>query len=156
MSTDEPILFKPKNIALLGGLLFAALILGEVVFHRGDGEMTAKVEDTAEDIAARIAPLVSFESIEAAAAEAAASAAMASMSPKDLYASACGACHDSGAAGAPKLGDVAGWQARVAKGIDALVSSAINGIGAMPARGGSSLDDDQIRSAVEYLLDESK
>ena len=86
----------------------------------------------------------------------AASAAMADMTAAQIYEAACLACHTTGAAGAPKIGDAADWGARVEKGIDMLVSNAINGIGAMPARGGSQFDDDQIRKAVEYILDESK
>ena len=59
-------------------------------------------------------------------------------------------------AGAPKIGDAAIWKERSAKGLDALVSGAINGVGAMPPRGGSQYDDDQIRAVIEYILAESK
>ena len=62
----------------------------------------------------------------------------------------------TGAAGAPKTGEASEWAARIDKGIDMLVTNAINGIGGMPARGGSQFDDDQIRKAVEYILDQSK
>ena len=55
-----------------------------------------------------------------------------------------------------RLGDAAAWSERLGKGVDALVASAIGGIGAMPARGGSQYDDEQIRVVVEYILDNSK
>jgi cytochrome c5 len=87
---------------------------------------------------------------------AAAASDNASKTPDQLYQGACFACHGTGAAGAPKLGDAAAWTDRIAKGLDALVSSAVGGIGAMPPRGGSPYDDDQIRSVVEYMLDNSK
>lgn len=70
----------------------------------------------------------------------------------DVYASACQACHMSGAAGAPKLGSDM-WAERSAKGLDALVYSAVNGLNAMPARGGRpDLSDAEITAAVEYML----
>jgi cytochrome c5 len=80
----------------------------------------------------------------------------ANKTPEQLYQGACFACHGTGAAGAPKLGDAAAWSARDAKGLDALVTSAVNGIGAMPPRGGSAYDEDQIRAVIEYILSNSK
>lgn len=64
----------------------------------------------------------------------------------------CGACHDSGAVGAPKTGDAAAWGPRLALGHNALTASVIAGKGAMPARGGSSdLTDTEVKRAVAYL-----
>ena len=156
MSAEESGLMSPKNITILGALLFTALILGEVVFPRQGEQAVVKAPDTQQDIAARIEPVVTFEAVEQVVAALAATAAMADMSPAQIYEAACLACHTTGAAGAPKIGDAAAWTARIDKGIDMLVSNAINGIGAMPARGGSQFDDGQIRQAVEYILEESK
>ena len=72
-------------------------------------------------------------------------------SPANLYASACAACHTSGVAGAPMLGDAAVWANRTSVGLATLVTNAINGKGVMPARGGSTLSDDEIELAVKYL-----
>lgn len=71
-----------------------------------------------------------------------------------IYNNVCQACHVAGAAGAPQL--VADqWTERLEKGEDALVDSAINGIGAMPPKGGrSDLTDEQVRASVEYMLAE--
>jgi len=66
--------------------------------------------------------------------------------------SVCAACHVSGIANAPKYGDTAAWDARMARGLDAVTASAIAGIGAMPARGGSSLNDEEMGLAVQYML----
>lgn len=83
----------------------------------------------------------------------------ASAGPKtgsQIYKAACAACHDAGAAGAPKLGDNAAWGSRIATGLDALVSSAVNGKGAMPAKGGNSaLTEAEITRAVAYMANES-
>lgn len=78
-------------------------------------------------------------------------------SAEEIYKSVCAACHDSGAAGAPKLGDNATWAPRLAKGQETLVKSALNGINAMPPKGGNpSLSDDDIKKTVEYMLTKVK
>ncbi|HQR10902.1 MAG TPA: c-type cytochrome [Casimicrobiaceae bacterium] len=65
----------------------------------------------------------------------------------------CGKCHESGAGGAPRIGDRDAWIPRAKQGFDGLVSSAINGHGGMPARGGmASLTDAEIRAAITYML----
>ncbi|CAM5293576.1 MULTISPECIES: c-type cytochrome [unclassified Thauera] len=71
---------------------------------------------------------------------------------EQIYKSICAACHDSGAVGAPKTGDAAGWSARLGLGFEGLTASAIAGKGAMPARGGGSdLTDTEVARAVAYL-----
>ena len=73
------------------------------------------------------------------------------------YRTACAACHMSGAAGAPKTGDKAAWKARIAAGMDTMVTNAIKGKGAMPPKGGrSNLTDAQIKAVVAYMVKESK
>jgi len=77
--------------------------------------------------------------------------------PEDIYSQVCAACHATGALGAPKTGDNGDWAPRISQGLDTLVSHAINGIGAMPARGGDgSLSDEDVRKVVEYMVDQSK
>jgi cytochrome c5 len=73
-----------------------------------------------------------------------------------VYQGGCAGCHSSGAAGAPIVGDKDAWVPRLAKGVDALYASAINGIGIMPARGGQSISDDQVKEAVDYMIKASK
>ena len=73
------------------------------------------------------------------------------------YTQACAACHATGAAGAPKLGDKAAWGPRIAQGNDALYTAAIKGKGAMPPKGGQmQLADDAIKAAVDYMVAQSK
>ena len=78
-------------------------------------------------------------------------------SGKDIYNSVCMSCHMSGAAGEPITGKVDQWSERIAKGNDTLYNNAINGIGGMPAKGGlMSLSDDDVKLAVDYMIDQSK
>ena len=167
MSAAQPETFSPRNLVVLGGLLAIALFLGEIVVGPShDGGMAAKVGDTMEDIAMRLKPVVTLDDIRNPTASQgdsggdtmAASAAEdnASKTPDPLDPGAGLACHTTGAAGAPKIGDAAAWSERLGKGVDALVSSAVAGIGAMPPRGGSQYDDEQVRAVVEYILDNSK
>jgi cytochrome c5 len=69
-----------------------------------------------------------------------------------VYTAICSACHTSGAAGAPKLGDAGAWAPRIGQGYDTLVKHAIEGIRAMPAKGGNpDLDDIEVARAVAYM-----
>jgi len=76
------------------------------------------------------------------------------------YQAACFACHGTGAAGAPKVGDKAEWKARIAQGNETLYKHAIKGYkgkkGFMPAKGGSSLSDDAVKAAVDFMVKGSK
>lgn len=65
----------------------------------------------------------------------------------------CTKCHEKGVGGAPKIGDRSAWLPRLKLGLDSLVSSAINGHGGMPPRGGAAdLTDPEIRAAVVYMF----
>ncbi len=89
----------------------------------------------------------------AAVAPAAVAPAAAAVDGEAVYKQACSACHAVGAAGAPKSGDKAAWAPRIKKGEDALVASALKGIGNMPPKGGNpSLTEAQIRAAVAYQI----
>ncbi len=71
---------------------------------------------------------------------------------EQIYTSLCAACHDTGAAGAPKAGNADEWKPRLALGFNGLTASAIAGKGAMPPRGGGSdLTDTEVKRAVAYL-----
>ncbi|HEY0844518.1 MAG TPA: c-type cytochrome [Noviherbaspirillum sp.] len=73
-----------------------------------------------------------------------------------VYKMVCAACHDTGAAGAPKIGDAGAWSARIAQGQSTLVTNAIKGIRAMPAKGGNpDLEDIEVERAVVYLANQS-
>ena len=104
----------------------------------------------------RTAPVGSVRTSAEEVDNAGAATAVADAAPKtgEQLAAACMACHSAATAaalGAPAIGDAAAWGDRLSAGLDALVSSAINGKGTMPPRGGSTLSDDEIRLAVEFL-----
>ncbi len=76
---------------------------------------------------------------------------------KTVYDGTCTACHTTGVANAPKLGDKAGWAPRAKQGIDALMQSVLKGKGAMPPKGGNAaLSDAEVRAAVEFMLSQAK
>jgi cytochrome c5 len=96
--------------------------------------------------------------VEVAAAPAAAPAAAAGADAgKKVFDASCMACHSTGAAGAPKIGDKAAWAARIAQGLDTLHAHAVTGIRAMPPRGTcATCSDDDLKAAVDYMVNESK
>jgi cytochrome c5 len=71
-----------------------------------------------------------------------------------VYKASCFACHATGVAGAPKIGDKGDWSARVAKGKALLYDHALKGFNnVMPAKGGNpALSDADVRAAVDYLV----
>lgn len=112
-------------------------------------------------IAERIGPVgsvcVDGEECGGPAAAGADQIASGPRSGEAVYNAACMACHATGAAGAPKTGDVAAWSGRIGKGMDTLVSNAINGINAMPAMGMCmDCSDEEIRASVEYMVEQSQ
>jgi cytochrome c5 len=83
------------------------------------------------------------------------------MTGPQVYNSACIACHGTGVGGAPKVGEAAVWEERLAKGLDTLHQHAIEGFigsaGVMPAKGGrTDLSDQEVIDAVDYMIAESK
>jgi cytochrome c5 len=65
----------------------------------------------------------------------------------------CGRCHESGAGGAPRIGDKEAWTPRLKAGFDKVTASAIRGHGGMPARGGmADLTDAELRGAIAYMF----
>lgn len=93
----------------------------------------------------------------APAATAAAAPSAADTVGKKLYESACFACHGTGVAGAPKLGDKAAWAPYIATGMDTMLQVAIKGKGAMPPRGTAmNASDEDLRAAIEYMVKNSQ
>jgi cytochrome c5 len=68
-----------------------------------------------------------------------------------VYKAQCVACHGGAVAGAPKLGDVGAWAARIKTGYDALLTSALKGKGTMGAQGGGDYEDAEIGRALVYM-----
>lgn len=98
----------------------------------------------AEAVAKRIAPVARVEIKDA-------SDTASMKTGEQVFLAVCTACHTSGAAGAPKLGDPAAWAPRIKTGYDALLNSALKGKGAMGAQGGGDYSDLEVARAVVYL-----
>jgi cytochrome c5 len=151
----ESVIRTPKQLiaAVLAGFLVPiiciVLLVEYVTNHNRVG--AGSTGQTAEAIAARIKPVsdegFTFRDVNA---------------PKQLqagtevYKAVCAACHDSGAAGAPKVGDMAGWAPRIGQGYETLVKHAVQGIRAMPAKGGNpDLDEVEVARAVVVMANQS-
>jgi len=113
-------------------------------------------------VEARIKPVAQLNTgapiaVAAPAPAAAPAASGAARAGDAVYGSACIACHGTGAAGAPKLGDKAAWGPRIAKGMDTLLNHAINGFNAMPPKGTcGNCSDAELKAAIEHMVKNSK
>jgi len=103
---------------------------------------------------ATAAPAAASMAETAAKTEAPAAGAADAGKPGDqVYNTVCVACHATGIAGAPKVGDPAAWKTRAEQGLDTLLQHALKGKGAMPPKGGNpSFSDADIHNAIVYML----
>ena len=93
--------------------------------------------------------------VEAVAPAATAATQTAAADGQSIYKASCQACHAAGVAGAPKLGDKDAWAPRIAKGSDAMYTSVIKGLNAMPPKGACmSCSEDELRAAVDYMVEQ--
>ena len=140
------------TVILISGLVLLAVVLFMVAALLGViGGVPP--DDNARKQAAvieRIKPVarVSFEQPKPAAA--------VKLTGVEVYNKVCAACHATGALGAPKVGAKDQWEPRFAQGLDTLVTHSVNGLRAMPAKGGDpSLTEANIKDAVVYMLGET-
>ena len=123
------------------------------------GAVLSRIKPVGELVMASAMPPASPTTASSTAPAATPVAVAASSKPdgKKTYETTCVACHGSGVAGAPKLGDKAAWAPHLARGVDGLYVSALKGKGAMPAKGGNaSLPDADVKAAVDYLVAAAK
>lgn len=156
-------------IAILVGITFVLILAGIYINGLQEPEPNPVAQAAVEQ---RLRPVGgvyagSTGAAAAAAAQAAAAAAAAGQVAYDgtldgavIYAALCGACHTSGAGGAPKL-ERAAWTARIAQGADLMHKHAIEGYqgaaGIMPAKGGNpSLTDEQVIATVDWMVENLK
>jgi len=156
-------------IGILAAFALAIFILAMKMSDLTQGVYTQETEEYQAAVAERIRPL-SQVYLPGDDLEASAPALMpvdepepvaTSMTGPQVYNTACLACHGAGVAGAPILGDVPAWTARIAQGTDVLVDHAINGYsgsaGYMPPKGGRlDLSDKEVEDAVAYMVAESQ
>ena len=147
-----------KNMVFIIGALVVFMILIIIAANwLSNGSKDIQADSMVQEaIESRIAPIGKVNTGGVAPAAGAAAAA-GPVDGKAVYDQACFACHGTGAAGAPKLGDSAAWSARIGQGMDTLNDHALNGFKAMPPRGGQAgLDDESVKAAVKYMVDNSQ
>lgn len=82
---------------------------------------------------------------------------------KDIYHKACATCHTPNADGdtvdyAPAIGKRISWEYRfrIGGGLEGLYRSSLKGMSGMPPRGGfDELSDEEVKAAVDYILEQS-
>lgn len=161
---DDRIFLKRFSLVIVGLVVFTVvIIILALAIHRQLGLSDNPARETARQ--ERLQPVADVYAGETgrAAAQAAAEEAAGdgsgevafdgSTDGEMIYQRVCAACHDSGAAGAPRLA-AEDWGDRLDKDTSELVDSAINGLGAMPPKGGrQDLSDEQVEASVQYMLD---
>ena len=147
----ESFIKTPQQLVVVILLAFLVPIIGilllvQLVLNRPSADPQAL---SPEAVSARVQPVARLEIGAPAAAPGARAAA-------DIVKSTCAACHQTGAANAPKLGDAAAWAPRIKTGINAMVQSVIKGKGAMPPKAGdASLTESEIHNAVVLMANEA-
>jgi len=141
---------KIRIICSLLGLSLAFSVSAQDLSDKQRAEIEARIKPVGE---------VCVEGDDSCGVVAAVAGGSVARSGEDVYNAACMACHSTGAAGAPKLGDVAGWADRIAQGNDSLYSNGINGIAGtgMVAKGGCmNCSDEETRAAIDYMVANSQ
>ncbi|NHZ96033.1 cytochrome c5 family protein [Massilia sp. CCM 8734] len=145
-----------KNTTLLSLLMLAALAAcGDKV----PAPAAATPESAPASAAITPAPAPAPAPPPAAAPAPAPSAPSAAVlaAGEKIYTASCASCHAAAVMGAPKLGDKPSWTPRIAKGVDVLYASAINGLKMMPPRGGNAaLKDEEIKSVVDFMVSKAQ
>jgi len=160
MSAQDSIFFRNFSILLAALAVFTIVLIWFGVVMQNN--LVANVQGQADrsSIQELIKPVAAVNTdpnaIVAAVPESVAAAFDGSLDGEMIYNNVCMACHTTGAGGAPKL-IAAEWDARMEKGMEAVITRAIVGFmgeaGLMPAKGGrADLTDDQVKAAVEFMV----
>ncbi len=146
------------KLVIVVGVLATIILIYLAVLGNTPVAYTGAVNSANATLEDRIRPVVTLDDIIKADETViqAETTEVAAKTPADLYQGACMACHTTGVANAPKLGDNAAWSTRAGLGVEGLLQSAIKGKGAMPPKGTSSYSDEELRSVIEYMLAEAK
>lgn len=158
MTTSNNNEFSISIMLVVGWLVAVGLIYLIVIptAEVSDGKKMQPVDERNDAaIVARIKPVITLADIMDGSPKAQAMPVVAAKSAKALYDGACLACHATGVAGAPKLGDATAWELRYANGLEPMLSSAKSGKGAMPPNGGSSYSEQEMRNVIEFMLAEA-
>ncbi len=151
---QQSFIHTPKQLIAAVAGFFLVIVIGIILlvtFVTNTHLAGAGTAPNAQDIAARVRPVAeegfAFKDMNAP---------KVLQSGEAVFTAVCAACHATGAAGAPKTGDAGAWAARIKQGYDTLVQHAVQGIRAMPAKGGNpDLDDIEVARAVVYMTNQS-
>jgi cytochrome c5 len=153
-SEHQSFIRTPKQLIAAVAGFFLVIVIGIILLvafatnHRLTG--AGSEAQNAEEVTSRLRPVAeegfAFKDVNAP---------KVLQNGQAVYTAVCAACHATGAAGAPKAGDAGAWSARIAQGYDTLVQHAVQGIRAMPAKGGNpDLDDVEVARAVVYMANQ--
>jgi cytochrome c5 len=145
---------------LFGGLIIIAILLIFIAIFWANTVGTGSIvqKQRLSEVENRVQPVgqvnTNPNAVTAKAEEASAGESKGkTMTGKEVYANTCSTCHGTGAMGAPHFGSKAQWTPHAKKGLKTLISHALDGFKAMPARGGDkSLSDKDVENGVEYML----
>ena len=138
----------PKQLVLVVVLAFVVPIALIILITQ---LVTGRPHATGDDsqILARIAPVGVVQI-------AAPSGPKGNLTGEQVFGQVCKACHETGVAGAHKVGDKAAWAKVIAQGEKLTVQHALSGIRAMPPRGGNAdLTDAEVQRAVVYMVNKA-
>ena len=139
---------KTTNSTKIMIIIWALIMIFAFFMYDGDNY---NENDNDDEVLELIQPVgeVEFEDITIVASS-------SMRSGEEIYLSKCQACHSSGVLGAPKFGSKTAWKSLIEKGIENILKTAISGVNAMPAKGGcSDCSDAEIKSAIQYIIDNS-
>lgn len=155
MSHDKQ--FFTTFFAIMAGLAVLAIILVIVAISLTSEVSEYKAEEVVLENIKPVGQVYIAGESEPEPEPAAATAAAGPKSGDAVYNVSCAACHGTGAAGAPKLGDAAAWAPRIAKGMDTLLGNAIKGLNAMPPKGlCMTCSEAELQAAIEYMVSQSR
>ena len=135
-----------QPMVIIFGLILVLAVVASLIFAKPAGEEPAPVVANVE---ANIKPVAAVEVAAPVTEHVAKSGA-------EVVKGVCAMCHAAGLMNAPKIGDKAQWEPRIAQGYETLVSHAVNGIRSMPAKGGNpDLSEAEIAAAVAEMANQA-
>lgn len=142
-------MFRPRTLSVL----LATLVATAAGLLSATGAFAA-LED---DIRARLAPPAAVCAVGEKCAEGLVLPGVAGgpATGEEAYTTFCAACHATGLNNAPVFGNAEAWAPRIAKGIDELYASSINGFnnGAMPPKGTCmACSAEVLNQAVDHMV----
>lgn len=153
--SDETLIKTPKQLVtvVVIGFVVPVLVAALLAYLVVTGSKKVDKDQVSSDsatVAARIAPLAQ---VTIAGGEGGAKTLLTGEQVTQQF---CAACHATGAAGAPKIGDKGAWAKRLAAGLNGLMKTATAGKGGMPPKGGASdISDLELARAIVHMANQS-